>query len=113
MSNKSATTSVFKSAFNGWKAETAFELAQTPMGRRMLEITTRKQSGSGLITTATVSIVKDGWASHMVFEDFYETLKLARNARCTEKNVREQHQKVLDEQFETVLAAAKQHYNIT
>lgn len=75
---------------HGWRAETCIEL---PNDRELCILTSKRHDGR-LTSTATVSKRDGMWCSHTVFEDFAQTLTRS-DLRCTEKNVRAQHDMVL------------------
>ena len=79
---------------NGWKAVDEIKLEETPEGTKVLVIRTSKNSSGELVTHASVCIAKDSWQTHRMYED-YSQWQLRSNNRCTEKNVEEQHAKVL------------------
>lgn len=100
---------------DGWEAITYFEIGpakhdhHSEPGIRSLRISTSKRSRGGISTSATaVVLCPDGTMSWLPFEDFNKHL-IAEKVRCTEKSVREQHAKAL-EQAEAILAEAKAFY---
>lgn len=112
-------TEVSKSKRDGWQASTVFPLGHVDLagdgiierkGERMLTVHTWKSGRGGVMTQASVSLHQpDGCTSHVIFGDFSERLADDRGAKCTEKNVREQHARILSG-IEGVLAKAKAFY---
>ena len=62
-----------------------------------LRVVTRKMSSGGIVTAASVISVGDGFETHRVFQDFYQVLQTAPNARVTVKAVAKQHEANMDE----------------
>jgi hypothetical protein len=87
-----------------WKAETRIDLGD----KRELKISTHKTEHGALITHASVGKREGPCVTHALYEDF-STRLAAQNVRCTEKNVREQHEGVM-RTLDSILAAVAQHY---
>ena len=83
---------------HGWRAETCIEL---PNDRELCILTSKRHDGR-LTSTATVSKRDGMWSTHIVFEDFSQTLT-SSDLRCTAKNVQAQHDMVL-----TTIASIKE-----
>lgn len=81
---------VIDKSYYGWKAETAVDVGNDAE----IHIVTMKRSSGAIITTAIRGKVKDDMFTYMPFSDFNKTYKVS-NDRCTEKNVKLQHESVL------------------
>jgi len=81
-----------------------------PEHGRRLTITTRKEDGGGLLTSARVDTVKDGICTFIVHGDFYRRL-VATKARATDKAVHAQHEQVLGS-LDDLLRQASEHYRL-
>lgn len=87
----------------GWDAQTTIDLPELDTdtqvmgedGKHVLEIHTYKSSKGGVHTYASVSRVKGGWRSHMIFRDYSVKVIYEAAVRCTESNVRDQHRRAL------------------
>lgn len=73
----------------GWEAITDCPVPHSE--GLILRVSTYKHLQGGLLTTATVHRLKDGFLSHMVYSDFHKTRLLDPRKRCTEGAVEEQH----------------------
>lgn len=101
-------TFTHKDKRNGWRSETRVKLGSDDTGRWQLDITTRKNSGGQLITVATVGKIERGCITHRLYTDYNRTVTKT-DARCTEKNVDDQHAKALD-MMDTIVADVRAHY---
>lgn len=94
---------------DGWQAKDQFEFD----GDYKLTIETHKSPGQGLISSASVSLHRDGVMSHAfglgTGGDYSEQLIVRGDRRCTEKSVAAQHTEALA-MLNNVMAAAKAHY---
>jgi hypothetical protein len=66
-----------------------------PDSNRVINITTSKNSRGALTTSASVCHINGDFESHMLYQDFSETVKLSQPGRVTEKVVTEQHAGVM------------------
>lgn len=107
---------LYKDPCNGWKARTRFSLGQVTQdgktGERVLDISTNKRSHGRLITSATVAFC-DGLSEIHRFGfgsggDYRKDLVVTA-AKCTEKAVREQHAKAI-EQAATLIEEVQAFY---
>lgn len=64
-------------------------------GKHILEIHTYKSDRGGVHTYASVHRAKNGWKSHMIFQDYSVKVIYEAALRCTENNVRDQHRRAL------------------
>jgi hypothetical protein len=107
-------TAIFKGVnrgdVKGWQAKTIVKMTDT----RDLEITTWKGFNGTLDTRAAVFNLYNGGKTHAFGfggnGDFSKRL-IASKERCTEANVREQHNRALS-QLESLLAEAFNHYEL-
>ena len=83
-------TAYFK-GYYGQQAETGLDLPDN----RFLKITTMKRASGNLATTASVGKSNGDSFSFVVFQDFNKTLA-SEKVRVTEKAVKTQHDKVLE-----------------
>lgn len=97
-------TSYFK-GYYGHQAETGMDLPDN----RFLKITTMKRSSGNLATTATVGKSSGNSFSFVVFQDFTKTL-VNEKVRVTEKAVKNQHDKVL-ENLDALKAEIAEYYS--
>ena len=88
---KIISTTIAKSARNGWQAKTNIELTAP----YRLSIETSKRCGGGVSTNAMVCKVDGGFLTYELCGDFSECVELDRDARSTEKTVAAQHQVAL------------------
>lgn len=81
----------------GWKAEDFIPLAEPAEdgSQRMMRISTYRHSRGGVVTYAGACIKAEGFIRTAIFQDFHAVVEHS-DARCTEKTVREQHQRALD-----------------
>ncbi len=79
-----------KSAHYGWKSETGVDIGND----FEIRIVTMKRSNGSLTTNAQRVKVERGMISFMMFSDFSKTYATSTD-RCTEKNVKSQHEAVL------------------
>lgn len=102
------TTTIAKSARDGWGATTHSELGND----RVLEISTCKASGGALVTTAYVHIREGNFLSHRFGlaggGDFSQRLQVSK-VRVTENAVRAQHMANLAN-LATISQCAREHY---
>jgi hypothetical protein len=98
-------TSIRKNYRGNWKAETHIDMPELGVDK-FLEITTTKQY-KGLTTTTTVNTREGYFVTHTMYQDFSTTF--VSGDRCTEKNVRKQHERILS-QLEQIKALAVAHY---
>lgn len=81
---------------------------------KVLLISTRKKAGYGAITTASVCVIEhyNGYAmeSHIMFQDFFETVNTLKAKRVTDKVIKECHETALL-RLETIKRAAIEHYS--
>jgi hypothetical protein len=84
-------TSIYK-GYYGWTAETGLNLPDN----RFAKITTMKRHGGNLATTITVGTSNGDFFSTVMFQDYNKTL-ISEKVRVTEKAVKNQHQKALDD----------------
>ena len=101
-------TFTHKDKRSGWRSETRFKLGSNDTGKYQLDITTRKNFGGQLITIATVGRIERGCITYRLYIDYSRTVTKT-DARCTEKNVDEQHAKAL-EMLVTIVADVRAHY---
>ena len=97
-------TAYFK-GYHGNQAESGVELPDN----RFLKITTMKRSSGNLATTATVGKSSGNSFSFVVFQDFNKTLANEK-IRVTEKAVKNQHDKVL-ENLDDLKAEIAEYYS--
>ena len=97
-------TAYFK-GYYGHQAETGMDLPDN----RFLKITTMKRSSGNLVTTATVGKSSGNSFSFVMFEDFNKTL-LHEKVRVTEKAVKNQHDKAL-ENLDALKAEIAEYYS--
>lgn len=97
-------TSHQKSKHHGWEYETVVKLSDD----YTLDITTRKSSSGALYTSARCDIVKDGWRTHRMYQDFNITLKVSKPARITQKVCEDQHTQVIGDII-NIIQQAKKH----
>lgn len=77
---------------DGFRAKTDISLPN----RGVLTLSTYKSSSGGLVSNATrQEDTGNGFLSYMMYSDFSERQEWDRLARCTEKNVKAQHDKHL------------------
>lgn len=98
-------SSLYKRDRDGWIYTTTISI---PEGWR-LEIRTRKSTRGGICTSASCGRFEDGFLTHRMFRDFMMVLRNDNLARCTEKNVTEQHRDVLAG-VGAVIERARTHY---
>lgn len=101
-------TFTHKDKRSGWRSETRVKLGSNDTGKYQLDITTRKNSNGQLITTATVGKIERGCITYRLYIDYSRTVTKT-DARCTEKNVDDQHAKALD-MMDTIVADVRAHY---
>lgn len=70
----------------GWTSESIIVLSE----KHEVHITTMKRHSGAVATTATRKKIENGFASHVVFQDFSKCYTSVY-ARCTEKLVQSQH----------------------
>ena len=89
---------------NVLKAETKLPLQE----KQVLHIHTYKDSKGALVTFASVHTVEGNMLTHRCFRD-YSKCMAREDVRCTEKNVRAQHDRVLAA-IDTITADVQRHY---
>ena len=98
---------------DGWRAETRVDLGPVTNhrgeGMRVLTINTWKHSNGGIYTSASAAVHLDGMTSFEIFGDFHKTLIPRDGTKCTEKAVRQWHERALL-QVDGVVAEAKAFY---
>lgn len=100
---------------NGWQATTYFPMGEAkdhfdrPAERR-LRINTSKSSRGGISTFASCVLEREGIISFAIGGDYSKTVA-SESVRCTEKAVREQHQRALA-LAEQILADARTFYQV-
>ena len=82
-------TIIRKDVRGNWKAEDDLDIGDN----RRLKVSTFKDSGGYLVTTASVCTVDGMWETHKVHEDFSKRLEKSAPSRITEKAVGLQHGK--------------------
>lgn len=87
-----AQTFISKQHNGNWAARTQFEL-EAP---RWLTIRTTKDSRGRLSTWASVCTLKDGFETHVIYEDYSKVIKTTSPSRVTSKAVEAQHDEVLN-----------------
>lgn len=95
---------IINKGYHGNQAKTTIKLDND----KILNITTMKRSNGLLSTTASVGTLKDGFISHMMFQDYAKTL-ISEKVRVTTKAVENQHNAAL-ESIETIKADIEQFY---
>lgn len=102
------TTKISKGR-EGFEAESRIDLG---FDRRVLQVTTSKQSGRGLKTYATViqlDATDPRVFSFVMFQDFSKAIACDLKARCTEANISALHAQALAN-IEPVLAQVRIQY---
>lgn len=92
---------------SGWEATTECPIPGMPY--QYLDIKTYKHQRGGLITVASVSKREGGFKTHMLYEDFHRTLVYIPDNRCTEANVRAQHEAQMG-RLAQVMSMVAAHY---
>jgi len=92
-----------KSKRTGWEAKTRLDFE----GNQKMTVTTSKDTG-GVSTYASVSLHRDGFTTHAICGDYSKRILHAPN-RATEKTIRQQHERAL-ENIAAVLSDAREHY---
>jgi hypothetical protein len=101
-------TSIRKNYRGNWEAETHIDMPELGVDK-FLDITTTKRYSGNLVTTASVH-TRDGYfVTHMMYQDF-NTNYLTSGDRCTEKNVRKQHDLAIYQCLGAIKALAIAHY---
>lgn len=89
---------------SGYRAASTF-----PMSNGLtLKVSTHKLNNGALATTASCCKVNGNFETHRVYQDYYVTL-IKEAKRCTEKNVSNQHLKMLNRIAE-IKSDAEAHY---
>ena len=113
-----------KSLFNGWTSETQILLEENvsndpsingKVGNRILEFTTLKRSGGGIVTNAMACILmNDGKfvsKETVIFQDYSKMVMNHGKIRATEKSIAQAHAAAFDK-FAEHIESAKKQYNI-
>lgn len=83
---------------NGWKAVTTIELNDD----RVLTFDTSKGFNPGVYTTASVAKRDGAFMVTEMFGDFHHTVFREGSVKCTEKNVRMQHEMALEKRDDVI-----------
>lgn len=109
-------TTLEKSAYNGWNAETLIPMGQTIApslgfegGERTLSISTSKASRGGISTCATVYVAAPHSRTTEVYGDFRKYLNQTDAKMVNKKRIREAHATAL-QNAPTLLAEALAFY---
>jgi hypothetical protein len=109
-------TTIEKSAYNGWNAETLIPMGQTVApspgmtgGERTLCISTAKAQRGGIYSYATVYIIAPGSRMTEVFGDYRKHFNQTEAKMVNEKRIREAHAVALS-QADAIMAEALAFY---
>lgn len=99
-----SNTAIYKDIRNSWHAETHVDLGEN----KQLRLSTWK-TDRGLQSFASVCKLENGCVTHMMYADYSKRVILEK-ARCTEKAVREQHDRAL-KMLPVIMDDVTRHYN--
>ena len=118
MSDNSHKTTIEKSAYNGWNAETLIPMGQTIApslgftgGERTLIISTSKNSRGGIASFATVYIINENEHSRTteIFGDYRKHFNQTEAKMVNEKRILEAHD-VAMQSVDAIMAEALAFY---
>lgn len=93
---------------SGWEASTECPVPGSPY--QYLTIKTYKHQRGGLITVASVAKREGGFLTHLLYTDFHRSLVYIPDNRCTEANVRAQHDAQMG-RLTQIMSMVLAHYN--